>query len=151
MTETISPIIQTAELLSIFNQPDLIIIDASNGENSQSNFLSEHIYGAQFVDLNTQLADMKEDVSNGGRHPLPSLEHFSQVLTSLGITPESHVLIYDDKNGANAAARFWWMLKAVDHQKVQVLDGGLHAAKRIGIIMQYRNGRFQLRKLRRFS
>jgi thiosulfate/3-mercaptopyruvate sulfurtransferase len=48
-------------------------------------------------------------------------------LTKLGITNSSHVVIYDDKNGANAAARFWWMLRAIGHEKVQVLNGGLQA------------------------
>ena len=48
----------------------------------------------------------------------------------LGISPATHVVVYDDKNGANAAARFWWMLKAVNHNKVQVLDGGLANAEK---------------------
>jgi thiosulfate/3-mercaptopyruvate sulfurtransferase len=41
-------------------------------------------------------------------------------------------VVYDDKNGSNAAARFWWMLKSVGHKKVQVLDGGFHAAIKAG-------------------
>ena len=41
--------------------------------------------------------------------------------------------MYDDKNGANAAARFWWMLRAVGHKQVQVLDGGYAAALTAGI------------------
>jgi thiosulfate/3-mercaptopyruvate sulfurtransferase len=36
--------------------------------------------------------------------------------------------VYDDKNGANAAARFWWMLRSIGHEKVQVLSGGIQAA-----------------------
>jgi 3-mercaptopyruvate sulfurtransferase SseA len=41
-------------------------------------------------------------------------------------------LSYDDKNGANAAARFWWMLRAIGHEKVQVLNGGLQQAENMG-------------------
>ena len=44
--------------------------------------------------------------------------------------------MYDDSKGANAAARFWWMLKAVGHDKVQVLNGGLQAAEQFGFPMQ---------------
>ena len=40
--------------------------------------------------------------------------------------------MYDDKNGANAAARFWWMLTALGHTAVQVLDGGMAAAVAAG-------------------
>jgi thiosulfate/3-mercaptopyruvate sulfurtransferase len=85
-----------------------------------------------FVDVNTQLADIKDDVSIGGRHPLPTLEQFSKTLTDLGITPETWVVVYDDKNGANAAARFWWMLRSIGHKKVQVLSGGIQAAFQAG-------------------
>jgi len=56
-------------------------------------------------------------------------------LGSLGITPQSHVIVYDDKAGANPAARFWWMLKASGHEKVQVLNGGLQAATNAGIAL----------------
>jgi thiosulfate/3-mercaptopyruvate sulfurtransferase len=85
-----------------------------------------------FVDVNFQLADINEDVSIGGRHPLPTTEEFSKTLSELGITPETWVVVYDDKNGANAAARFWWMLRSIGHQKVQVLSGGIQAAIQAG-------------------
>jgi thiosulfate/3-mercaptopyruvate sulfurtransferase len=42
------------------------------------------------------------------------------------------VVVYDDKNGANAAARFWWMLRSIGHEKVQVLSGGIQAAIQVG-------------------
>ena len=79
------------------------------------------------MDLETDLAEKSADAANGGRHPLPSPQHFNQLLAQWGIRPESHVVVYDDKNGANAAARFWWMAEAIG-QRVQVLDGGLAAA-----------------------
>jgi thiosulfate/3-mercaptopyruvate sulfurtransferase len=41
--------------------------------------------------------------------------------------------VYDDKNGANAAARFWWMLRALGHRNVQVLDGGWQAILAVGL------------------
>ena len=53
----------------------------------------------------------------------------------MGIGPTSHVVVYDDKQGSNAAARFWWMLRAAGHDKVHVLNGGLQSAKAAGITM----------------
>ncbi|WP_445710936.1 sulfurtransferase [Flavobacterium sp.] len=132
MKQQLSPLLTASELLTLHQTASIILIDASNGKNAYDNYLENHLQGALFVDLNTQLADIKEDVSIGGRHPLPDLEQFSKVLSSLGITPESHVVVYDDKNGANAAARFWWMLKAVGHEKVQVLNGGKSTTEAIG-------------------
>lgn len=126
----ISPIISVEMLLTIYRNTDVLIFDVSNSENAYANYQAGHLIGAVFVDLDTQLADIKKDLSQGGRHPLPSAEKFAQTLTELGISKEAHVVIYDDQSGANAAARFWWMLKAVGHEKVQVLNGGFTEAKR---------------------
>jgi thiosulfate/3-mercaptopyruvate sulfurtransferase len=64
---------------------------------------------------------------------LPEVLAFAQLLGRLGIGPDSHVVVYDNKSAANAAARFWWMLAAVGHSGVQVLDGGLSAAVAAGL------------------
>jgi thiosulfate/3-mercaptopyruvate sulfurtransferase len=132
MSQNISPIIHPTELLKLHQTENLVLVDASNSKNAKANFDEKHLDGALFVDLNTQLADIKEDVSQGGRHPLPTMERFSETLAALGISPQSHVVIYDDQNGSNAAARFWWMLKSIGHDKVQVLDGGIQGAVKAG-------------------
>ena len=62
---------------------------------------------------------------------MPSIEKFAETLQQLGITNDSHVIVYDDKNGANAAARFWWMMKSIGHKKVQVLNGGIQEAEKV--------------------
>src|SRR3970040_557767 len=130
MNQNIPPIIQSAALLKLYKSENLVIIDARSGKNAKTNYREKHLDGALFVDLENQLAEIKEDASNGGRHPLPKIENFAKTLSDLGISEKSHVVIYDDKNGSNAAARFWWMLKAIGHEKVQVLDGGLLAAEK---------------------
>lgn len=129
MEQALSPLISVSELFNIINADDLILIDASGGAQACSNYETKHLKGALFVDLDKQLAEIQEDVSLGGRHPLPKIENFAKTLGELGITPQSHVVVYDDKNGANAAARLWWMLRAVGHAKVQVLNGGLQYAE----------------------
>lgn len=127
----ISPIIEVDELLKIFKNPDVKIFDASNSKNAKANYDNEHLEGAFFIDLNSQLADIKNDLSAGGRHPLPTVEAFAGTLKDLGISKSDHIVIYDDKNSSNASARFWWMLKSAGHEKVQVLNGGLSQAKKL--------------------
>jgi thiosulfate/3-mercaptopyruvate sulfurtransferase len=127
-----SPIIQASELLELYKSENLILIDANTGINAKANYEEKHLDGALFVDLNTQLADIKEDASIGGRHPLPKIEDFAETVANLGISSASRVVIYDDKNGSNAAARLWWMLKSLGHEKVQVLNGGFQEAEKIG-------------------
>lgn len=124
----LSPIIQPAELGSL-NPNEFILFDASAG--SKARYDENHLADAFYIDLNTDLADIK-DFAIGGRHPLPTLAHFAEVLGQFGVDKNSHVIIYDDKNGGNAAARFWWMLKSIGHEKVQVLNGGFDAAIKAG-------------------
>ncbi len=130
MSDKLSPIINAEELLKL-NSSEIILIDARAGINAEENYHKEHLKSARYVDLNKDLATA-ENPAKGGRHPLPSFSKFSEVLSQLGISPESHVIIYDDKNGSNAASRFWWMLRAVGHEKVQVLNGGLQEAIKAG-------------------
>ena len=80
-----------------------------------------HLEGAIHADLETQLS-AKGDPAKGGRHPLPPVERWIAQLKEWGITPSTRVLVYDDANGANAAARVWWMLRAIGHENVEVFD-----------------------------
>lgn len=129
------PIIAIEEFQSIVNQGNLIILDARAGKDAHQNYLEKHIKGARFVDLEKDLATVSSDASKGGRHPLPDLFDFAKTLSELGISENSRIVIYDDKNGANAAARCWWMLYAFGIEKVQVLDSGFQIAEKAGLEM----------------
>ncbi|HCX21695.1 MAG TPA: sulfurtransferase [Cytophagales bacterium] len=128
-----SPLIEVSDLQQI-TSPNLVIVDASGPANAKYQFEDKHIPGAIFVDLNADLSEIN-DPSKGGRHPLPSSEKFGRTLSQLGITPNSHVVIYDHLGGGNAAARMWWMLKAQGHQKVQVLNGGFQVWENAGLTL----------------
>lgn len=109
------------------------LIDARAGQDSYQRYLAGHLKNAAFVDLDKDLAAPVTDASKGGRHPLPNIDNFAALLGTLGITPQSHVVVYDDKAGAFGGARFWWMLRAIGHTQIQVLNGGLKAAIDAGI------------------
>ncbi len=133
MEKSISPIIQPNELKSLLNNNiDFVLIDARGGVDARERYNKGHLLGSIFVDLDTQLADIKENATNGGRHPLPQIQKFAELLGRLGIDPETDVIVYDDAFGGNCAARFWWMIKAVGHMKIQVLNGGLQTAEQSG-------------------
>ena len=86
----ISPIIEIDELLKIHKNSDLLIFDVSNGKDAALNYQKEHLEGAFFIDLNSQLADIKKDLSQGGRHPLPTVENFTKTLTEMGIAKHTY-------------------------------------------------------------
>jgi thiosulfate/3-mercaptopyruvate sulfurtransferase len=113
----------------------IVIIDTRSGPDAFERYLANHLKGALHADLDKDLSKKSADAAKGGRHPLPPIKDFGTLLGKLGITPSTPVIIYDDKAGANAAARFWWMLRAVGHKAVQVVDGGLDAIIRNGLPM----------------
>ena|SRR6218665_2473154 len=127
MSTSLSPII-SAEELNQLNLSEIILIDARAGSNTFEAYQKEHLKGARFVDLNLDLASIPENPENGGRHPLPTIEQFAETLSKLGVSPSDHIIVYDDKNGSNFAARFWWMMRAAGHEKIQVLNGGYQSA-----------------------
>lgn len=126
-------LIKADELVQLQGVDNLILIDARFHYPA---YVEEHLEGAFHVDLNKDLSQIDEDPANGGRHPLPSPQAFGELIGQLGITPETHVVVYDDKQASMSAARFWWMLKALGHEKIQVLDGGWQAAKKQGFPLE---------------
>ena len=128
-----SSLINSAELSQAMRKENTVLIDARSGPDVRQRYAKEHLLGAIFVNLEDELSQKTGSASNGGRHPLPTIEKFASFIGQKGIDPSTHVIVYDDKNGANAAARFWWMMKALGHEKIQVLNGGMQAAIEAGI------------------
>lgn len=76
--------------------------------------------GAHRADLEVHLS-APGDAATGGRHPLPALSDWCATLGRWGIDPDTDVLVTDDLHGGLAAARCWWMLRAVGHTRVRVV------------------------------
>jgi thiosulfate/3-mercaptopyruvate sulfurtransferase len=112
------------------------ILDARSGPAGRAAYEVGHLPGAIHADLDADLAGAVEDAAIGGRHPLPPLDAWARTLGRWGIDPVRPVVVYDDQQGANAAARVWWMLRAVGHEDVAILDGGLHAVVAAGATIE---------------
>lgn len=113
-------------------RPGYQLIDARSGPGARAAYETAHVTGSVFADLEKDLARVGPDAAQGGRHPLPAATDFARWLGDNGISPASVVVVFDDKGGANAAARFWWMLRALGHQQVAVLSGGWQALLNAG-------------------
>ena len=127
-----SPLVSAAELLRRLHE--VVLLDARAG--GRAAFDAGHLPGARYVDLERDLAGPAEAPERGGRHPLPSLPGLCARLGRWGIGPDTEVVVYDAEGGGNAAARAWWMLRALGHRNVRVLDGGLPAALEAGIALE---------------
>lgn len=96
---------------------------ALDGSKGYHTYLTGHLPGAVYVDLDTELAAPARP--EAGRHPLPAPEDFAASLRRAGVTEGSTVVAYDDSNGA-PAGRLVWMLRALGHEAA-LLSGGLAA------------------------
>ena len=100
------------------------IIDSSwympaDKRDAKAEFEAGHIPGSVFYDL-----DALSDHSTALPHMLPTPQNFARDLGALGICDGDMVVVYDGA-GLFSAARIWWMLRVMGHDKVAVLDGGL--------------------------
>ncbi len=96
-------------------------------------FISGHISGAVYADLETELSD--HAVAGGGRHPLPAREALQAAARSWGLDDGEAVVVYDDWNGM-AAARAWWLLRHAGLRDVRILSGGLGAWRAEGLPLE---------------
>jgi thiosulfate/3-mercaptopyruvate sulfurtransferase len=94
-----------------------------DGRSGRDAFLSGHIPGAVWIDIDTDLAAAPS--AEGGRHPLPSPADFAAAMGRAGIGDGARVVAYDDAGGS-IAARLWWMLRSLG-ERAAVLDGGIAA------------------------
>ena len=109
------------------------LLDARPGAEA---YAAGHLRGALHADLDRCLSaasDPAFDPALGGRHPLPAPAAWAARLGAWGIGPGTRVVAYDDVSGGNGACRLWWMLKAIGHAEVAVLDGGLASARAAGL------------------
>ncbi|BCT93295.1 thiosulfate sulfurtransferase [Lysobacter helvus] len=118
-------LVQAETLAVALNRPDLAIVDCRfslmNPLAGESAYLDGHIPGAVYAHLERDLSDMTP--GGEGRHPWPKAETFTAKLGAWGIRPEHQIVAYDDGEGAHAA-RFWFLMRMLGHEKVAVLDAG---------------------------
>ena len=118
-------LISVEELASILDDKTLRIVDCRFDLTSpvagHQEYIAAHIPGAVYADLDCDLAAPVEPSS--GRHPLPDIDTVTDTFRRLGISKDSHVVVYDSAGGA-MAARMWWMLRWLGHDRVRLLDGG---------------------------
>ena len=115
-------------LAAALQRPDLVIVDCrfSSSSPGAGEFAYEHSHlpGAVYAHLERDLSDMSRRGQGDGRHPWPDAATFTAKLGQWGILPHHQVVAYDDADGS-MAARFWFLMRALGHEKVAVLDGGL--------------------------
>ena len=118
------PLVSTEWLATHLQAPDIRIIDASwympaANRDPRAEYRQAHIPGAVFFDI-----DEIADTTSAFPHMLAPPEKFASRVRKLGIGDGHRIVIYDG-TGLFSAARVWWNFRAMGHEDVFVLDGGL--------------------------
>uniref|UniRef100_A0A3Q1F5B4 Sulfurtransferase n=1 Tax=Acanthochromis polyacanthus TaxID=80966 RepID=A0A3Q1F5B4_9TELE len=106
--------------------PKLRVLDASYhlphmNRDPTAEFAQRHIPGASFFDI-----DACSDQNSGLDQMLPEPSSFSRYVGELGVSNDTHVVVYDCSDfGSFSAPRVWWMFRVFGHSSVSVLDGGM--------------------------
>ena len=120
---TFGPLVTPDWLREHVGDKDLRIIDFRwylTGRQGRDAYLSGHIPGAVFVDLDAVTG------KGPGRHPLPTKQRFQDEMRRAGVSDSARVVVYDDAGGS-IAARLWFLLGWFGHSGQSVLDAGLQA------------------------
>lgn len=110
-------IVEPEMLLPILGSERLLIVDLC----SEQSYASGHLPGAVHV-------SPRELVSGVAPAPgkLPAKEQLERLFSRLGLSPDTHVLAYDDEGGG-WAGRFLWTLDVIGHHRYSYLNGGIWA------------------------
>ncbi len=127
-TAKVKPLVNVSELMALQESanPDLVVLDCSwhlptSDRDAKLEFANACIDGARFFDI-----DLISKPDSTLPHMLPSAKWFENAVRKLGVTADSHIVVYDSL-GLFSAARVWWMFRVFGHARVQVLDGGMPA------------------------
>lgn len=118
MTETDLPlIVEPSVLASRLQQENVLLIDVSQAQT----YVQMHIPDAVFLEYDWIVH--REQPRMG---LLPDQAQLDNVLSAYGLTPQTHVVAYDDEGGGRAC-RLLWTLDCVGHHRYSLLNGGIHA------------------------
>lgn len=110
-------LLEPAELAQHLDADKLLIIDLSK----PTIYVQAHVPGAVHVDF--KRLQSGEQPAPG---KIPADDILSDLFSELGLTPDTHVVAYDDEGGG-WAGRLLWTLDAIGHKRYSYLNGGIHA------------------------
>lgn len=122
---TWTTLVDAETLAGALGRDDLVVIDCrfslAEPGAGEAAWRDAHVPGARYAHLDRDLSGPHRP--GAGRHPWPGAADFTATLGRWGVTPRRQVVAYDAGDGA-IAARLWFLLRALGHRSVAVLDGG---------------------------
>lgn len=116
------PVVDIQWLAQHLNDDKLLIVDI----RPQNYFEYAHIQGSTHTDA----ALWRQPSPMGIQSMLPGKQHLQALLSQMGATPESHIVLVASGDSAYDlanATRIYWTLEQIGHQNKSILDGGIIA------------------------
>jgi thiosulfate/3-mercaptopyruvate sulfurtransferase len=118
------PVVSARWLAAHLDSPRVVILEARLKAVSQKPGATDisgrwRLPGARVFDL-----ERIRDLSSGLPHMMPPASQFERDARELGIRSDGLIVVYDPV-GVYASPRVRWMFKAMGHDQVAVLDGGM--------------------------
>lgn len=110
-------LLDAAALRPHLGRQEVLIVDLSQPEMHRQ----YHVPGAVHLDYKRIVASRPPVMGL-----LPDTTQLAAALSSLGLTPDKHVVAYDEEGGGKAA-RLLWTLETAGHAHYSLLNGGLEA------------------------
>ena len=110
-------LIETEQLVPFLGHELLRIVDLSRSS------VYEQLHIPHAIHLKPKLLLRQEEQATG---LLPDLQGLAALIEYLNISPNHHVVVYDDEGGA-WAGRLIWNLHCLGFNNVSLLNGGIHA------------------------
>ncbi len=115
--DSIPLIVEPADLEKRLTSESIMVIDLCKPEI----YAQGHVPGAVHLDYG-QIVATRPPVM--GLVPNPA--QLSTLFSAIGLTPEHHVVAYDDEGGGRAC-RLLWTLEIIGHRNYSLLNGGIQA------------------------
>ncbi len=112
------PLVSTEWLGSHVNDTGMVIVDVRTG----ANYSFAHIPGAVSIPYATIEPKCEKEC-----YVIPGEKKITEIFRKAGINNNSHVVVYAHGNtvsDASKAGAAYWVLKALGHEKVSMLNGG---------------------------
>lgn len=110
-------LIDAEDLVPHLGNPNLRIVDLSRLS------VYEQLHIPHAVHVKPQQLVRQQELASG---MLPDVEGLQQLVEYLQLSPQHHVVAYDDEGGA-WAGRFLWNLHCLGFTQTSLLNGGIHA------------------------
>lgn len=136
MNDFPTPLISTEQLSERLSSPNLVILDASYYMSAMQRdgiheWKQRRIGNAQHFDFDKTICEQGAEYP----HTMPSSEQFERQVQALGVNADSEIVVYDGM-GMFASPRVWWMFRAMGHENIAILDGGLPAWEAADLLLE---------------